>query len=142
MRNLIPIIKETLSSGYKFYFYLWLVVLFLSAISIFFFIREFRLFLALRTSLSKIEESQQNFQPQIIKMKNNFKAIDLNKNYAKQTFSISIILDLRDLNKTLQNLEELNNEEDSYFIIEKMSYNMEKDKPPYLLLHGVIIKFN
>lgn len=142
MKNFIPILKETLRGGYKRDFYFWLFALFSFAFSISFFIIETKQFLALLESQERLNDSFMKLQPQILRLQERLKRIDWKRDYSKKTIFLSLTLDLGNLPKTLKELHDLTKGEDTYLLIEYMTYSLAKDQLPALLLKGMIIKFN
>ncbi|MEZ0344224.1 MAG: hypothetical protein ABWJ99_05430 [Caldimicrobium sp.] len=133
-------LREEIVTYYKKEFYFWVFSVFFLGISVFFFIREFKMFLTLNESHKKIEESYYRIQPEIVRLKEALSKVNWQREFQKKELEVSLEVDLTNLKKTFTTLRTLtNSQEDTFFHLIEMTFEKRENTKPLLKIKGTKI---
>jgi hypothetical protein len=141
------LVKEELSRNYKKELYLWIVIVLFLGISLFLLMREYQNFTANLQKLKKVETSYYSQHQEIMKLKEEFKRVNLNATQRMLITPFSGVFDLKDLNRAISEVKALTQGEDHFLVIKELTLSKGKEKnesggeAPKLKIDGEIVIF-
>jgi hypothetical protein len=137
IRNLI---KQEVLRYYKKEFYLWLGAVLLLGLSLSLSIKEYKKLTINLQSQATVEESYYKLSKEIVRLKEVLKRINLKATQTMISIPFNGTYDLRDLNKTILNVETLAQSNASFLVIRELKLIKENDIPK-LKITGEIVVF-
>ncbi|MDW8095051.1 MAG: hypothetical protein RMI63_08555 [Caldimicrobium sp.] len=132
-----PIINYLRDTVNKREFYVWLISVLIFTLSLWFSLRELKLYLGLIKSKHAVEESYYRVQPEVVRLRESLKKIDWQRSFSKEIIAVKAVVDLTNLNKAIRELQTITNpREDVFFVLKEMTIKVEKDKRPILHITG------
>ena len=132
--------KQEVSRYYKKEFYLWLGAVLLLGLSLSLSIKEYKKLTINLQSQATVEESYYKLSKEIVRLKEVLKRINLKATQTMISIPFNGTYDLRDLNKTILNVETLAQSNASFLVIRELKLIKENDIPK-LKITGEIVVF-
>lgn len=137
---MLKLFIEILNSGYKFSFLFWLFSIFFVSFALLLSIKELNRYKALKESEMRLRNSQSILLSQIRRLKDDLKVVNWQRSFAKDSRVITFSIDLRDLNKSLREIEDIILHNDTFLIINELKFTKINENP-VLYVNGELIKF-
>ncbi len=132
--------KQEVLRYYKKEFYLWLGAVLLLGLSLSLSIKEYKKLTINLQSQATVEESYYKLSKEIVRLKEVLKRINLKATQTMISIPFNGTYDLRDLNKTILNVETLAQSNASFLVIRELKLIKENDIPK-LKITGEIVVF-